>query len=1064
MSGFPDAEVSFCAVCAVQERVPARGTLVEIHVLGPVGLGTPERRLGLGSVKQQLLMAALAVDIGRPVPLDTLVDRLWDDPPARARENVHTYVSRIRRAIRTAEPGSTTPAITQRTHTYTLVAAPDTVDWHRFVRLAERAGTVAAEGDDARAAALLRDAERLWEEPLAGLPGLWAQRIRGTMAEKRRGVVTARITVEMRLGRFAEMAGELSALVDEYRGDEALAGQLMIVYYGSGRHAEALHLYQRVRRTLRSEFGTDPGEELVRIHRHILGRGPLHELIRGPAEVRVPPSADTRRPRPVPDRLPRQAPLVGRHGEMERIRTAIDTASRDGAIVTLESISGMAGVGKSALAIRAAHEFGDRFPDGSIYVNLRAHAQGQEPLSPQAALATLLRLLEVPPDSIPTDVEERAALWRQALGHRRALIILDDAAGPEQVRPLLPGNTECFVIITSRRRLVGLPSGRSLALDVLPAADAVALFREFAGLEAPTDTTSAEASAELEELKEIVRLCGYLPLAIEIAANRLSAHPSWNLTVLRELLSRTTDRLAQIRDGYSEIARAFEVSYQTLSPAERSCFRLLSLHLGPEFGPQAAAALLGRPLDETERLLESLLQCHVLQEPVPNRFRFHDLLGEYAHLLSTAQDTDEHREAARARLVDHYVRTADHCDRLLYPRRIRPRVHDTDTAAPSPPWPTPRTSADALTWFTTERQNLLSTERHLRQHGARTRAAQLSHVLAGFLDGECYWTDSVRLHEAAVAHWRGIGRHDALCRALLDLSPVYTATGSFEEADRVAKEALECARTIGDRDAEADALRELGILYWHLGRFQQALAFQRESLTLCAATGDRWRQTRCQNNIAICLLYLGEHEQARTWFQAAIAGFEYADDQRMLAKTLNNLGHLLIETGDPVGARRTLERSLRIVKSTGNPSDRAILQINIAEAHLATGDATTAIDLCQEALPVFRRMGARKNEAIALTRLGRAHQDLSDVDRAVDHLQRALTLARDIGAALEEIQAQRALGSCEFARGRAVTAVGHLMSALEAARRIHSPEEEARAEEELKRIRTQMIKSDRLRV
>ncbi|WP_328224389.1 AfsR/SARP family transcriptional regulator [Streptomyces sp. NBC_00310] len=1043
---------------------------MEIHVLGPVGLGFPERRLGLGSVKEQLLMAALALDVGRPVPLDTLVDRLWDDPPARARENVHTYVSRVRRAIRTAAPGSTTPAITHRTHTYTLVADPETVDWHRFLRLADRAGTLAAEGDDTRAATLFQEAEGLWEEPLAGLPGLWARRVRSTLAERRRGVITARTAVELRLGRFAEVAGELAPLVDEYRGDETLAGRLMIAYYGGGRHAEALHVHQSVRRILRSEFGTDPGEELARIHRHILARAPLHELTRRPADDRVPPPDEPSRPRPVPDHLPRQARLVGRRTEIDRIRSAIETASRDGAIVTLESISGMAGIGKSALAIRAAHEFGDRFPEGSIYLNLRAHAQGQEPLAPAAALATLLRYLGVPPQDIPSDVEERAALWRQALGHRRALIVLDDAAGPEQVRPLLPGTTECFVLITSRRRLVGLPRGRSLALDVLPTADAVALFRAFAGLEevrGPEDPGGRPD--DTAEIERIVGLCGHLPLAIEIAANRLSAHPSWDLTVLRELLSRPTDRLAQIRDGYSEIARAFEVSYQTLSSDEQSAFRLLSLHPGPEFGSCAAAALLGRPLDETERLLESLLQSHVLQEPVPNRFRFHDLLGEYAHLLCTAQDPEEHRGAARSRLADHYLRTADHCDRVLYPRRIRLAVPDADIASPAAPAttavavPEASTVGEALSWFTTERQNLLSAEHLLRQHGSGDRAALLSHVLAGFLDGECYWTDSVRLHEAATEYWRAVGREDALCRALLDLSTAYTATGRFAETDRTAREALERARAIGDRDVQAEALRELGILHWHLGLNQQALALQKECLTLCAATGDRWSEARCQNNIAICLLYLGEHEDALSWFRGAIAGFEATDDQRMLAKTLNNLGHLYLRTGDPEGARRTSEHSLRLAERTGSPSDRAILHINIAEIHLATGDAAAAVPLCRAALPVFRRMGARKNEAIALTRLGRAYQDLSDTDRAEDLIRRALSLARSIGAALEEVQAQLALGDCELARGRPTAAEHHFGEALEAARRIHADEEEARAGAGLERIRSQVIEFDRLR-
>lgn len=1037
---------------------------MEIQVLGPVGLVFQERRLGLGSDKERLIMASLALEVGRPIALDTLVDRLWDNPPPKAREGVHTYISRIRRSIRTAasaEPRLPAPSIAHRTHTYTLVAEPDTVDWHRYRRLADRAGEVSAGGDDVRGAELMREAESLWEEPLAGLPGLWPERVRTSLTEKRRGVVTTRIAMELRLGRFTEMAGELSTLVDQYPGDEALAGQLMIAHYGSGRHAEALLLYQRVRRVLRLDFGTDPGEELVRIHRHVLGRAPVHELT-GQTVLTTKPRANSRQ---VPGHLPRQVALVGRRDEMGRIRAAMDTASENGSVITLESISGMAGVGKSALAIRAAYEFGDRFPDHHLYLNMRAHSPGQDPLEPAAALATLLRMLEVPPQSIPTDVDERAALWRKALGHRRALIILDDAAGPDQVRPLLPGAGECFTLITSRRRLVGLPSGRSLALDVLPADDAAELFREFAGLEITRDTRDAHGSWGADdsvEIAEIVRLCGYLPLAIEIAANRLTAHPSWNLAVLRERLSRSDGRLAEIRDGYSEITRAFEVSYQTLTAAERATFRLLSLHVGPEFGLSAAAALLGRPVAETERLLEALLQCHLLLEPVPNRFQFHDLLGEYAQLLCAGQDPEERREAARLRLVGHYLRTADHCDRLLHPRRIRLDVREERTTGPSQTPPnsgdlarlhTPADSSDARAWLVIERVNLLSTEEHLRTHGAHARAAVLSHVLAGFLDSECYWTDSLRLHGAAVEFWRR-SRHEAgLCRALLDLSTAHMATGQYTHAERAADDALRLARVVHDRDAEAEALRELGILHWHMGQNQRALELQKESLALCARTGDQWRQARCQNNIAICLLYLGEHDIALSYFEDAITGFRATDDQRMLAKTLNNLGNLYLHMGDSELARQTLESSLRIAERTGSRLDKATLQINIAESLASSGDSSTAMAMYHEALPVFRQLGDRKSEAITLTGIGRVHQEQSKAEQAMPYLRQALALARRIGAALEEIQAQRLLGSCESMLGHQDSATRLLESALESARHIRSPEEEAKAEEALAEVR-----------
>ncbi|MBQ0852238.1 tetratricopeptide repeat protein [Streptomyces sp. BH-SS-21] len=1043
---------------------------MEIHVLGPVGLVLHERRIGLGSDKARLALAALALEVGRPVPLDTLVDRLWDDPPSRARENVHTYISRIRRTIRTAAaaaPELRAPSIDHRTHTYTLVADRDSVDWHRYRRLAERAGVVSAEGDDVRAAGLMREAECMWQEPLAGLPGLWPERVRTSLAEHRRGIVATRIAVELRLGRFTEMAGELSSLVEQYPSDETLAGQLMTAHYGSGRHAEALLLYQRVRRILSADFGTDPGEELVRIHQHILGRAPVRELTGQtapePAVRAAEPRAGFRR---VTGHLPRQTALIGRHEEMGRIRAAMDTASEHGSVVTLESISGMAGVGKSALAMGAADKLGDRFPD-HLYLNLRAHAAGQEPLEPADALATLLRMLDVPPQSIPTDVDERAALWRKALGHRRALIILDDAAGPEQVRPLLPGAAECFTLVTSRRRLVGLPGGRALALDVLPPDDAVELFREFAGLRATDD------GDDTGDIAEIVRLCGYLPLAIEIAANRLSAHPSWNLAVLGERLSRSDGRLAEIRDGYSEITRAFEVSYQTLTAEEQSTFRLLSLHVGPEFGLSAAAALLGRTVTGTERLLESLLQCHLLLEPVPNRFQFHDLLGEYAHLLCAGQDPEEQREAARQRLAGHYLRTADHCDRLLYPRRIRLEAAEftAGTSDSTPLDPTacvrghaPADASEALAWFVAERVNLLGVEEYLRTHDPRSQAALLSHVLAGFLDSECYWTDSVRLHGAAAEFWSGNvdrsggdgpgrGRHEAgLCRALLDLATAYMATSLYAHAERAATDALRLARVVHDADAEAEALRELGILYWHMSQYERALDFHKQSLALCARTGDQWRLARCRNNIAICLLYFGEHDASMTYVQNAISGFRAADDPRMLAKTMNNLGTLYLHMGDPELARQTMEQALRIAERAGNRSDRATLQINLAEILASSGDPHTALAMYRTALPIFRKLADRKNEAITLTRLGDVYHHVSQTEHAVTHLQQALALSRSIGATLEEIQAERLLGKCEFALGHVDVAVRHLESARDSARRIHAPEEEGLAEAALAEI------------
>ncbi|WP_411143337.1 AfsR/SARP family transcriptional regulator [Streptomyces sp. x-80] len=1062
---------------------------MEIFVLGPVCLGSQQRRIALGSDKERCILASLALAAGRPVALGALVSRLWDgDPPDKARQAVHTYVSRIRRTLRRAQAststpddartgratdaktGTTAPAITHHAHTYTLDADPDCVDWHRFQRLAAQARSLSDDGNDEAAAALLHEAERLWHgEALAGLPGNWSERMRTSLAEKRLGVTSSRIAMELRLRRFTDLLGDLSALVGQYPDDERLVNDLMVAYYGCGRHADALRVFEEARRRLRAELSAVPGEELTRTHRHILHRGPLEALLPGSAADHGDPSATP------PRNLPRHIPLIGRHTEMRRLRAAVDAVMNSGSgtgtgagsgtdagggrggsgsriggsgscghIVALEAISGMAGVGKTAMAVSAAHLLGERFPDGQLYIDLRAHTQVQDPLSAGAALAVLLRLMGVPAGGIPSDIEERTALWRTILTRRRVVIVLDDAADAAQVRPLLPGASPSLVIITSRRRLSGLPGARALALDVLPPDDAVALFREFAGADRTRES-------DVREIARIVGLCGYLPLAIEIVANRFSARPSWTLRILRDRLSRGPGRLGEFRDGHSEIARAFELSYQTLTVDQRAMFRRLGLHLGAEFGPHAAAALTGLPLDQAEWHLETLLRCHLLQEPAPNRYRFHDLLGEYARVLAFSEDSEEERDAALRRLIDFYLFAAVRADTLLYPRRFRLPVQEMADLALSP-LPIWHSAEDAKDWLTTERSNLLTAERHARTHGAPDRAALLSHALAGFLDAECHWTDTVRMHRHAVDHWERADDRRALRLALLDLSATHANTSDYAHAAEAGRRALALARAADDTDTTAEALRALGVLHWHLGKNDEALALYKETLEIHRASGNAWDLARSQNNIAISFLFLGDHHRARKYFCQAIENFQKLGDQRNLAKTLNNFGDLHTQMGEQGLARQTYEESLRIAKRIGSLSDQATVQVNLAGLLAATGDEL-ALDMYQECLFIFRRLGDRKNEANSLIGLGKAHHLFGRPAEAATYHGKALELARNIGAAHEEVESLRRLGQAEAEMQQLPDAAEHLEAAIAAARRMRSPGEEARAADTLAAVR-----------
>ncbi|MEV8413619.1 BTAD domain-containing putative transcriptional regulator [Streptomyces niveus] len=1020
---------------------------MEFQILGPVGLRLNGRWLKLGSDKERILLASLALDVGRPVAISELMNRLWDgDLPDRARENAHTYVSRIRRLLRAAGTGPGAPSIEGRAHTYVLRAARDSVDRQRFQQFVDAA--FATDGGDARAVELLSRAEELWQgEALAGLPGFWAETVRTTLGETRLSAGMSRIAAGLRLGRFAEQIGELTALVDRYPGDETLLGQLMLAYYGSGRYADALRVHQRARQSLMAEYGALPGVELNAIHQGVLARVPACELAGGPpaALTAAPPAPDVRPPDVTPPRnLPHQPTLVGRRSELQALSTMIaNKGAHGGSVVTVEAVSGMAGVGKTALVVATAHLLAERYPDGQLYLDLRGHSPAQEPLTARAALATLLRLLGAPAFSIPAELEGRTALWRTMLADRRVVIVLDDATGVEQLRPLLPSGSPSLTIIASRRHLTGIPQALSVPLDVLSKEDAITLFRGFAGEERTRDTAQTE---------RIVSLCGYLPLAIELVAHRFRARTSWTLSVLAERLARSPGRLAEIRtaDQEQEMTRAFALSYRTLTAQQRAAFRRLGLHPGPDFTADAAAALLGLPADTTERLLEGLLACHLLREPVPDRYRYHDLLREYAYGLSHAEDGEHERRQAVARLTDFYVMTADRADRVAYPRRVRqdPPAFPPPTAAP----PFPDAEA-ARSWLATERGNLLAIEDYARRVGAPERAAQLACALAGFLLSECYWQGAKKLLRHAVTHWDQAADEPALCLAMIDLCAADASIGGYAEAAAAGERALDLARALGDEPAEAEALRVLGTLNWHLGENRKALVLLQKSLAIRSLSGDVWDKARSRNNVAVTLLLLGERGRAFAHFQNALEGFREAGDETASAKTLNNMGEVQMQAGELASARRSFEESLSFLEGAGSRYDRATVRRNLAEVLTGAGDSAAALDLFFESLSEFRSLGDRKSQAEALVGIGEAYWRLGDAEASVrNHLQ-GLKIAEDIGAAHHEVQALRGLGRADFAEGRLADATDRLRAAVAVAARTHDVGEEIAARKLLAEVR-----------
>ncbi|MFF5104180.1 BTAD domain-containing putative transcriptional regulator [Streptomyces sp. NPDC000134] len=1001
----------------------------EIRILGPVELRGNRQADSLGSAKERLVLAALALDAGRPVSVETLIHRLWDDtPPAQPRASLHAYVARIRRRLRALGVGE---RLVQLAHTYSLDIPAERVDCHRFQDLVTRARTLSDGGDDRQALRTLRDAGALWRgEPLAGLPGLWAAHTRALLADRKLSAQLVRTAVELRNGHFAELVPDLSALLAEHPTDELIAGRLMTATYGCGRQADALRVYDGVRRRLREDLGADPGEQLARLQALILDGAPVQALLPRPESAVAAPRT-----------LPGHAELVGRAQELA---TIVHNATSDArpSVIALQTVSGMAGVGKTLIALHAARRLAAAFPDGAVHLDLRAHAPGLEPLSTEAALTALLRAFGVPASALPPDRDGLVDLWRGLLANRRAVVVLDDTTGPEQLRPLLPGASPSLIIVTSRRRLTGLPGIRSLQLDVLPPQDAVALFRAVAG---------EERTRRTNEVADIVRLAGYLPLAVELAAGRLASRPAWTTAHLLRRLTHGQGRLKEIRDGdRGEIARAFDVSYRTLDPKEQMIFRFLGLRFGPDIDAYAVAALAGLPVPAAEDILEALLDAHLIREPSPERYALHDLLGEYARALTMSEDPDTARDQAIHQLIDFYVQASETADRMIYPRRLRPARPTAPAPRPLPPWDGP---AAARRWLLAERAGLLAAERHCRATGRPREAALLARALASFLDEEGYSADARRAHAAAVRHWDTAGERRTAVHARIDLANALSHRGRYEEALDVLQQARDGAEATGDTAAGAEALHRLGVLHWNLGRLAEARTFQLRTLRLRLDSGDTWQIGRARNNLGITHLYMGKFAEAQEYFDAALADFRRSADMREYAHVLNNLSDLHIQLGDRESARRLLQKALDISNETGIPSEAAIAQVNLANTMNSPEELRAMLDLYTDSLSVFRRLGDRRSASDTLRAMGAALHTAGRFAEAAVRQRQALDLARSVGAAHEEAQALHGLGLAEHRLGRQSSAAAHIERAIEVADHAGAAHEAARARESLAEVR-----------
>ncbi|MEU6934342.1 BTAD domain-containing putative transcriptional regulator [Streptomyces sp. NPDC046374] len=956
-------------------------------ILGPVEAVAPGTDTPSLAPRHRAVLAYLLLHSGVAISVDRLIDAMWGPlPPDSARAQIQTTIAAIRRMLRDSGADG---MLATRPAGYVITPEPGQLDLEEFT---SRIATAQADSDDpGDIADRIRAALALWRgEPLADITAPYVQGTRARLNGQLLTAVERLAELELARGQHDNLIDELSVHASAHPLRERLCCQLMLALHRAGRQTDALQVARDFRTALAEQQGLDPGHAFGKLEQDILRDAPeLRPPVTAPS---VPPAAAQS---VTPDAGPAAAPtkpqgvnflpydvpdFTGREDEVDGLIRL--WSGGNGGVVTISAIDGMAGVGKTTLAVHAGHRLADRFPDGQLFVDLQAHTAGQVPLDAGAALEVLLGQLGVPASHIPPSVADRAALWRSELSGRRVLAVLDNALGADQVRQLLPGAaSRALVLITSRRRLTDLDGAHALSLDVLPATDAEEMFTAIVG---------ARAVAEPLAVLDVLQLCGFLPLAVRIAAARLHHRPRWTVAYLADRLRDQRRRLSELATSERGVAAAFTLSYEQLTEDQQRMFRLMGLQPGRDISAEAASALTGLPLDEAETLLEDLLDAHVLTQHQLGRYTFHDLLREHALATAAAQEAPDARREALGRLFHHYLHIASTAIDHLYPegRNRRPRIPAPDT----PAWP-PRDEAEAIAWLDAERANLMATGQYAAEHDMLPHTTRLAATLHRYLLGHAHQADALALHGLALQAGRRSGDTAAEARTLIDLGEVhFWWHGDHEQAAEQYRHALDLAHGIGDRGAEARALQGLGIVSRRRRDYDRAHDHSAQALAFFRELGDRGGEARCLTDLGIVHEHRGRHEDAHEHHRQALHAYRETGSRIGETIVLNNIGLLYQRQGRYDEARRQHRQALELCRKFDFPGDEAESLNALAEAARSLGDLTQAVTEHDNALALAREFGYRPEQARAHDGMAHAHRDLGRIDLAHDHARQALDL------------------------------------------------------------------------
>jgi DNA-binding SARP family transcriptional activator/tetratricopeptide (TPR) repeat protein len=921
------------------------GAQMMVRLLGPVEVRVNDGIQPVRGLRRAAVVAALALHPGEVLGIDRLVDIVWGDAaPASAATTLHTHVWHLRRML---DPRD---VIVARSPGYLLDVADGATDVQAAQRLIQKGNDT---GDLRERVQLLTEAAALWRgQPLATVTRVpWfdmhARRLEDELLQTRQALIGARLG----LGEHLDVLSELEVLCRQHPMHEQFHAQLMVALYRANRQADALAVYRRLRHTLGDDLGLDPSQPLRDLEAGILRQDP--SLI--PSS---PISVGAARPtHPTPAQLP---PTLGRFVGRTRELGQLDALLRSGVhgsepppSLPIAIVSGSPGVGKSTLAVHWAHQVAHRFPDGQLYVNLRGFDPQGSVVDPADALGGFLDALSVPVERIPAGLDAQVGLYRSLMADKRLLVVLDNARDADQVRPLLPAGPGCVVLITSRSPLtplVVIEDADLITLDLMTVSEAGEMLAHRVG--------PCRARAEPDAVREIVEHCARLPLALGIAAARAAAHPHFPLAETAGQLRRATSTLDILRGGdrTSDLRVVFSCSYRTLSPAAAELFRLLGLHPGPDIGLPAAASLVGRAQLEVQPLLDELAHAQLISEYRPGRYSFHDLLRAYAIEQSDLQDSGYAIEAAKHRLLDHYLfssfANASFMGNEWTQLELGAPVSgvSVDTCADS---------EAALAWLDRERAVIVGAIKRAADDGLVDHAWQLAWSITTYLLRRGHWHDISTAHSAALTACRRNGNIVAQAHALYGLASGYARSGRFDEAFphfidardlfeqtgefvnrariysclawlaerrgdpadglQLSLRELDLYRAAGNRTGEAEAFGDIGWCYALLGEYDNAIASCRRALAMQQELGHPESETATWDSLGFIYQQTGDHEQAIICYERAIDLCRELSDRYNEAGALNGLGDTYDKAGDPAAAERSWREALTILESIDHP-------------------------------------------------------------------------------------------------------------------------------------------------